>query len=37
MDLRNAPLSALSELLPKEVVEKAGKKSSRVLHDEVIH
>ena len=36
MDLWNALLSYSSELFPKEVVEKAIVKSSRVVHFEVI-
>ena len=36
MDLRNIPLLGSSELFPKETLEKAVEKSSRVLHDEAI-
>ena len=37
MDLRNARLSNSIELFRADILEKAVEKSSRVLHDEVIH
>ena len=37
MDLHNSPLLGSSELFPREAVEKAIKKSFRVLHDEAIN
>ena len=37
IDLRNSALTGLTDLFPKDAVEKAIVKSSRVLHDEAIH